>query len=173
MSIANDRFHIGREKAKELGSKEEEEDNDDDEFAGTLPGLHGGYNHRYPASHQQPHYGNSNAYVSATSHMPNFAFPSTANVPPETSGGFAIPGLDSSARPPVPAGIPGLAAAQALAASYNQQYAAQGRGAGGNRFDDRVGGEMKYGVDRRQGRQQGGHYQNNNGAGAASRFRPY
>ncbi|KAK9898090.1 WD40 repeat-like protein [Cystobasidium minutum MCA 4210] len=45
INIANDRFHIGREKAKELGTREEEEE--DDEFAGALPGLHRGPPQQY------------------------------------------------------------------------------------------------------------------------------
>ena len=176
VSIANDRFHIGREKAKELGLKEEEEDNEDDEFAGGLPGLHGGYNNRYPASHQQSHFGNFNAYVSATSHIPNFAIPGASNGGSEAGEGFAIPGLDASARTPVAPGIPGLAAAQALAATFNQQYGGYGKGEGGN--DDRAGGyggagRGREGGERRQGRPQGGQYNGGGQANGNLRFRPY
>lgn len=161
VNIANDRFHIGREKAKELGNREEEEE--DDDFSGALPGIHRG-----PPQHHSQSQG-----------FYNGAGPGQYGGP--ASGGFAIPGLDPSSRAPVSAGIPGLAAmqqVQAQAAGQGQghfdrssygssrggrggyQQGGRGRGGGG-------GGGGRFGGQNENRRGRGGGHNN------SQRYNPY
>lgn len=174
-TVMNDRFHVGRDKAKELGGREDDDDNDDDEFGGALPGLHHGYNNRYSGGRDQ--YSNNNAsnphYTSSNAHMPAFAMPTAG---PANVGGFSIPGLEAAPRPAASGGIPGLAAAQAaqnqnVASAYGrvggpglppQQIASRGGYSGQNTY--RGGGQGGRG----RGASRGGY--NNQGG---DRFRPY
>lgn len=171
-SVINDRFHVGRDKAKELGGKEDDDDNDDDEFGGALPGLHQGYNNRYQG-HQQGQYGNP-AYSAPNAHIPAFAMPQNSQ---PAAGGFSIPGLEAAPRQAAAGGIPGLAAAQAaqsqnVASAYgrvggpglpSQQQAQRGGYAGQNTY--RGGGQAGRG----RGQTRGGY----GNQGGNDRFRPY
>lgn len=158
--IANDRFHVGREKAKELGSKEDDDDNDDDEFAGALPGINRGP----PQYHNQSFNpsGNAGYYAGGAGGGGQMS-----------GGGFAIPGLDPASRAPTVGGIPGLAAMQqmqAQAAGQNQpQQGSYGPSRGGHRGGHQ-GGRGGYQNDNRRGRNQGSKYSN---TAASQRYNPY
>lgn len=174
-NIANDRFHIGREKAKELGNREDEDE--EDEFAGALPGIHRGP----PPQHNQ----NQGFYGASgnTGHYPG-GMPSYGAA--AGSGGFAIPGLDPSARASISAGIPGLAAMQqAQAQAAGQGPAGQGQygstrggrggyrgGRGGYRRDnDGEAGNRAGHSDSRRGR--GGPPGRFGNSGTSQRYNPY
>lgn len=142
-NIANDRFHVGREKAKELGSRED--DDDEDEFAGALPGIHRG-----PPQHQN-HSQNFYGSGGGGGGMPSYGASSMGG-----SGGFSIPGLDSSSRAPIAAGIPGLAAMQQVQAQAAGAQGSQGQGSYGSSRGGRGGYRGGRGGDNSNRRGRGG-----------------
>lgn len=180
VNISNDRFHVGREKAKELGNREEEDD--EDEFAGALPGIHRG-TQQFPGQPQNAHGMSGGA---GQSYGPP-AGPAGYGIG-VASGGFSIPGLDPSSRTSVAAGIPGLAAMQQVQAQAAGQQAAMGPnpfnasrggrgghrgGRGGYRRDhDGDGSNRPNYSDNRRSRGGGSSGRHNN-SGPSQRYNPY
>lgn len=162
VSIMNDRFHLGRERAHEMGQKEEEEADDDDEYA-ALPGLGGAGRGNNP----------NLAFSSGSASIPNFSMTTTGG---GFAGGESIPGLDASSnRGTQGGGIPGLSHTQQQ--QYSQQQPGTMSGYGGSNTWTRTGAPpmgQDSGWQQLPGPpQQGGWQQPMRPNNQGGRFQPY
>lgn len=164
VGIMNDRFHLGRDRAHEMGQKEEEEADEEDDYA-ALPGLGGG---------ARGNNMNSNLmYSSGAASIPNF---SMINSGGSFAGGEAIPGLDGSSSRAPQGGIPGLSQTQQQQQQFPQQQPGMMSGYGGSNTWTRTGAPpMGQDAGRQQlgPPQQGGWQQPMRPNNQGGRFQPY